>query len=48
MTLVTTGTKAGSTVRIWIDGQGKLSTQPARQTQAAVAAALFGGSAASR
>ncbi|MEU1788150.1 hypothetical protein ABZ553_20185 [Streptomyces sparsogenes] len=45
-TLVTTGKKAGSTVRIWIDTQGKLSTQPPTPTKAAVEAGLFGTSAA--
>ncbi|MGW7386825.1 Rv1733c family protein [Streptomyces sp. NPDC054794] len=46
MTLVTTGKKAGSTVRIWIDAQGKLSTQPPTPTKSAAEAGLFGASAA--
>ncbi|WNM31221.1 hypothetical protein RKE30_12770 [Streptomyces sp. Li-HN-5-11] len=46
MTLVTTGKQAGSTVRIWIDAQGKLSTQPPTPTRAAVEAGLFGVAAA--
>ncbi|MEV5958900.1 hypothetical protein AB0M11_35055 [Streptomyces sp. NPDC051987] len=46
MTLLTTGRKAGSTVRIWIDAQGKLTTQPPTPTKAAVEAGLFGFSAA--
>ncbi|MFF4398891.1 hypothetical protein [Streptomyces sp. NPDC001480] len=46
MTLVSTGKKAGSTVRIWIDAQGKLSTQPPTPGKAAVEAGLFGASAA--
>ncbi|MGW2745509.1 Rv1733c family protein [Streptomyces sp. NPDC001450] len=46
MTLVSTGKKAGSTVRIWIDGQGRVSTQPPTPTRAAVEAGLFGASAA--
>ncbi|MEV6291404.1 hypothetical protein AB0M41_13515 [Streptomyces sp. NPDC051896] len=46
MTLVTTGKKAGSTVRIWIDTRGKLSTQPPTPGKAAVEAGLFGASAA--
>ncbi|MGW2650733.1 Rv1733c family protein [Streptomyces sp. NPDC001393] len=33
MTLVTTGKTAGSTVRIWLDGQGKLSFQPPTVTR---------------
>lgn len=45
-TLVSTGKTAGSTVRIWIDGNGKLSPQPTPPTEAAAEAALFGGSAA--
>ncbi|MFF8925879.1 hypothetical protein ACF1AO_01300 [Streptomyces longwoodensis] len=46
MTLVTTGKKAGSTVRVWIDTRGKLSTQPPTPAKAAVEAGLFGASAA--
>lgn len=46
MTLVTAAKKAGSTVRIWIDGQGKLSTQPPTPAKAAVDAGFLGGSAA--
>ncbi|MCC5478281.1 Rv1733c family protein [Streptomyces barringtoniae] len=46
MTLVTTGKKSGSTVRIWIDTHGKLSTQPPTPGKAAVEAGLFGASAA--
>ena len=46
MTLVGTGRKAGSPVRIWIDGQGKLSTEPPGPTKAAVEAGLMGASAA--
>ncbi|MER6129046.1 hypothetical protein ABT173_42105 [Streptomyces sp. NPDC001795] len=46
MTLVSTGKKAGSTVRIWIDGQGKPSTQPPAPAKAAVESALMGASAA--
>ncbi|MGQ5635826.1 MULTISPECIES: Rv1733c family protein [unclassified Streptomyces] len=45
-TLVPTGTKAGSAVRIWIDGRQRPSTQPTPPAEAAVEAALFGGSAA--
>ncbi|WP_441349316.1 Rv1733c family protein [Streptomyces gilvus] len=46
MTLVSTGRKAGSTVRIWLDAQGKLSTQPPTPTRAAVEAGLLGTVAA--
>ncbi|MFF9000464.1 hypothetical protein ACF1GW_13800 [Streptomyces achromogenes] len=46
VTRVTTGQKAGSTVRIWLDGQDRLSTRPTPPVQATVQAALFGGSAA--
>ncbi|MFF8910644.1 Rv1733c family protein [Streptomyces olivaceoviridis] len=46
MTLVSTGRRAGSMVRIWIDAQGKLSTQPPTPTRAAVEAGLLGASAA--
>lgn len=45
MTLVTTGRDAGSTVRIWTDTQGKLSTQPPTPAKAAVEAGLLGTSA---
>ncbi|MGW1255661.1 Rv1733c family protein [Streptomyces sp. NPDC002513] len=45
-TLVSTGKKAGSTVRIWIDGQGEASTPPLAPTRAAVEAGLLGASAA--
>ncbi|MCW7945183.1 membrane protein [Streptomyces hygroscopicus] len=46
MTLVSTGKKAGSTVRIWIDGQGMLSTRPPTPAHAAVEAGLLGAWAA--
>lgn len=45
MTLVAAGKKAGSTVRIWIDGHGKLSPQPPTPAEAAVEAGFLGGSA---
>ncbi|MGR6969056.1 Rv1733c family protein [Streptomyces cynarae] len=46
MTLVSTGRKAGSTVKIWIDAGGELSTRPPTPTKAAVEAGLLGASAA--
>ncbi|QKV97099.1 hypothetical protein HUT19_39955 [Streptomyces sp. NA02950] len=46
MTVVATGKEAGSTVRIWIDAQGKLSTQPPTPAKAAAEAGLLGASAA--
>lgn len=46
MTLVSTGRKAHSTAMVWIDAQGKLSTQPPTRTRAAVEAGLMGTSAA--
>ena len=46
MTSVSTGWKAGSTVRVWIDTQGRLSTQPPAPAKAAVEAGILGTSAA--
>lgn len=46
MTLVATGKKAGSTARIWIDTQGRLSTRPPTPGKAAAEAGVFGASAA--
>lgn len=46
MTWVPTGQKAGSTVGIWVDDQGKLSTRPPTRTKAAVEAGFLGTAAA--
>ncbi|MGW7528836.1 Rv1733c family protein [Streptomyces sp. NPDC054783] len=45
-TLLSTVRKADSTVRIWIDAQGRLSTQPPTPARAAVEAGLMGTAAA--
>ncbi|MFI2435863.1 hypothetical protein [Streptomyces sp. NPDC018693] len=45
-TLVDSGLKAGTEVEVWLDGQGRLSTEPPGATEAAVESAVLGVAAA--
>ncbi|MGW3355497.1 Rv1733c family protein [Streptomyces bungoensis] len=45
MTLVPTGSAAGSSVRIWIDARGKPADEPASPARASVEAGVFGTAA---
>jgi hypothetical protein len=44
-TLVESGRKAGTTVEIWTDGRGDLSTEPSTPTEAAIEAGVLGTAA---
>ncbi|MFI1163480.1 hypothetical protein ACH4UM_07675 [Streptomyces sp. NPDC020801] len=45
-TLVSTGLRSGTTITVWQDGRGVLTTEPPGSTEGTVEAALFGTSAA--
>jgi hypothetical protein len=45
-TAVDTGLTAGTGLTVWQDGQGELTTEPMRPTDAAIEAGLFGAAAA--